>query len=297
MHKCKIIATFVAQSRKRTMLIQENNAIVMGILNCTPDSFFEGSRKQTEHEILDRVDEILTEGGTIIDIGAFSTRPGAQEVSEAEELQRMRNALSIIRTHYHDAVLSIDTFRPVVARMAVEEFGANIINDVSEGGKAIIGDAKPAPNETAKEDVPAIFAEIARLHVPYILMSVQRDMDTMIRNFKDELALLNRLGAREVILDPGFGFGKDGIGGNYKVLKELPRLHEAFPDNTILVGASRKRMIWQLLDCNAQDAEALQGTMLINFLALQGGARILRVHDVKEAVNTIKIFQQLESNT
>lgn len=302
MHKCKIIGTFVAQSRQNTMLNDKNSAVVMGILNCTPDSFFEGSRKQTDKEILNRASEILLEGGTIIDIGAFSTRPGAQEVSEEEELRRMRKALALVRREHPDVTLSIDTYRPSVARMAVEEYGANIINDVSEGGITGIVDTPlnelgedSAPSiwgRVGDETFPAIFREVARLQVPYILMSVQKDIDSIIANYRKELALLQQLGAKEVILDPGFGFGKDIVEGNFCVLNELHRLREEFPDNTILAGVSRKRMIWHLLGCTAQDVEAMHGTMLVNLVALQNGARILRVHDVKEAVNTVKIWQQ-----
>lgn len=280
------------------MQSDKNSAVVMGILNCTPDSFFEGSRKQTDTEILNRANEILLEGGTIIDIGAFSTRPGAQEVSEEEELRRMRNALALVRGEHPNVTLSIDTYRPSVARMAVEEYGANIINDVSEGGITGIVDT---PLEELGDDsvncgeAPAIFREVARLQVPYILMSVQKDMDSIIANYRRELALLQKLGAKEVILDPGFGFGKDVVEGNFRVLNELHRLREEFPGNTILAGVSRKRMIWHLLGCTAQDVEAMHGTMLVNLLALQNGARILRVHDVKEAVNTVKIWQQTVS--
>lgn len=264
--------------------------IVMGILNCTPDSFYEGSRKQTEYEISARANEILEQGGSIIDVGAFSTRPGAQEVSPDEELRRMRNALSIICATLKDAPLSIDTYRPEVARMAVEEYGARIINDVSEGGITGIVD-KPLEEEYSDDDCPAIFREVARLKADYILMSVQPDMDAMLMNFHHEVGMLQTLGVRNIILDPGFGFGKDIVKGNFQVLKEMGRLKQEFPDLPLLAGVSRKRMIWQLLDCMPKDAEALQGTMLVNLIALQNGADILRVHDVREAVNTVKIFQ------
>ena len=263
----------------------------MGILNCTPDSFFEGSRKQTEYEIAARADEILNEDGSIIDVGAFSTRPGADEVSTEEEMRRLRAALAVIRRGHADAMLSVDTYRPEVARMAVEEYGVQIINDVSEGGLGSIAD-EAVRQALADDGVPAMFSEVARLGVQYVLMSVQPDMDSMLANFRREVAMLKGLGAAGIILDPGFGFGKAPVEGNYRVLNELQRLGSEFPDLPLLAGVSRKRMVWQLLDCSPQDAEALQGTMLVNLLALERGARILRVHDVKAAVNTIRIYEK-----
>lgn len=266
---------------------------VMGILNCTPDSFYEGSRKQTDNEIAARADEILQEGGTIIDIGAFSTRPGASEVSQDEEMSRMRRALTIVRSSHPKTIISIDTYRPAVARMAVEEYGADIINDVSEGGLTGIVD-KPLDGELSDGDVPAIFKEVARLRVPYILMSVQPDIDTMLRNFRKEVDMLHQLGLDDVILDPGYGFGKDIIHGNFEVLRRQHEIKQAFPTLPLLAGMSRKRMIWQLLGGTAQDDAAMQGTMLANLAALQNGADILRVHDVKEAIHTVRIAQQLQ---
>lgn len=266
--------------------------VVMGILNCTPDSFFVGSRKQTVYEIAQRADEIVSQGGRIIDIGAFSTRPGAQVVSLEEEMQRMRVALNVVRPHHPDAILSIDTYRPEVARMAVEEFGANIINDVSEGGITGVVD-QPLDEYATEDDVPLIFREMARLKVPYILMSVQPDIERMIANFRKEVAQLQSLGVEDIILDPGFGFGKEVLRGNFGLLSEMPRLKKEFPTLPLLVGISRKRMVWQLLGGSAQDATALRGTMLLNILALERGADILRVHDVKDAVDTVKVFMEL----
>lgn len=266
--------------------------VVMGILNCTPDSFFEGSRKQTVYEIAQRADEIVSQGGRIIDIGAFSTRPGAQVVSLEEEMQRMRVALNVVRPHHPDAILSIDTYRPEVARMAVEEFGANIINDVSEGGITGVVD-QPLDEYATEDDVPLIFREMARLKVPYILMSVQPDIERMIANFRKEVAQLQSLGVEDIILDPGFGFGKEVLRGNFGLLSEMPRLKKEFPTLPLLVGISRKRMVWQLLGGSAQDDTALRGTMLLNILALERGADILRVHDVKDAVDTVKVFMEL----
>lgn len=266
--------------------------VVMGILNCTPDSFYEGSRKQTEKEIAERADGILREGGTIIDIGAFSTRPGAGEVSEEEELRRMSFALEVVRRSHPDAMLSIDTYRPAVARMAVEEYGADIINDVSEGGITGIVD-KPLEGEKNEGGVPVMFAEVARLGIPYILMSVQPDMETMLRNFRKEVETLRGLGVRDIILDPGYGFGKDVIKGNYGILRRQKEIKAAFPELPLLAGMSRKRMIWQLLGGTAQDDSAMRGTMLANLAAIQNGADILRVHDVKEARETILMANEL----
>ena len=246
----------------------------MGILNCTPDSFYEGSRKQTADDIAARADEIVSEGGSIIDVGAFSTRPGATEVSEEEEMRRLRTALEVIRRGHDGVTISVDTFRPTVARMAVEEYGVQIINDVSEG-------------------CPEMFREVARLGVGYVLMSVQPTIDSMLANFRREVATLRELGVKDIMLDPGFGFGKDVIDGNYSVLRDMGKIREEFPELPLLVGVSRKRMIWKVLGCTAQDEEALHGTMLVNLVALQKGASILRVHDVKEAVNTIKICSSL----
>lgn len=262
---------------------------VMGILNITPDSFYSGSRKQTEEEIGERVRQIIAEGGSMIDVGAFSTRPGAPEVSEQEELRRMRKGLEIVRREMDsmggeasDVMVSIDTFRPSVARMAVEEFGADIINDVSEGGITGVVD-------TPLGDL-GLFKEVARLRVPYILMSVQPTMEVMKEHFRKEIAQLRDLGVEDIILDPGYGFGKEIIKGNYNVLARQQELKDEF-GLPLLVGVSRKRMIWQLSGTSAD--EALNGTTAINMLALERGADILRVHDVKEAVETVKIFMNV----
>ena len=194
-------------------LIDLSNPQVMGILNATPDSFYEGSRKQTERDIADRANQIVTEGGSMIDIGAFSTRPGAAQVTAEEEMQRMRRALTIVRGQQPDAVLSIDTFRPEIARMAVEEFGAAIINDVSEGninGAFGGADATNPNGETESDDsrYPAIFRMVAKLGVPYILMSTHGEMGDIMINLAREVQMLRDLGVKDIILDPGFGFGK-----------------------------------------------------------------------------------------
>ncbi len=277
---------------RRCGVRETGGAVVMGILNCTPDSFYAGSRKQTEREIALRAEQIMAEGGEIIDIGAFSTRPGAGLVSADEEMRRMRMALQTVRGAVGDVPLSIDTYRPVVARMAVEEYGAGIINDVSEGGRTGIVDTPLNGEGTDSDGVPAIFREVARLKVAYILMSVQPTMADLLDNFAKELRQLSQLGVENVILDPGYGFGKDVVRGNFEILSRQHEIKEAFPSYPLLAGMSRKRMVWQLLDGAPQDLRAMQGTMLVNMLALERGADILRVHDVSEARDTITIYEQ-----
>jgi dihydropteroate synthase len=257
---------------------------VMGILNCTPDSFFAGSRKQSEREIAERADQIVAEGGTIIDVGAFSTRPGAQEVSEQEEMDRLRHALPIIRRQQPDVAISIDTYRPDVARMAVEEYGADIINDVSEGGLTGIVDTPLTPSAEA---IPPIFSMMGRLKVPYILMSVQANLHDMLIGFAREVQQLRDLGVKDIILDPGFGFGKT-MEGNLQLVQQIDRLNVM--ELPVLVGVSRKRMIFQTLGITTD--EALNGTTVINTMALMRGASILRVHDVREAVQAVTLYTQ-----
>lgn len=254
---------------------------VMGILNATPDSFFAGSRKQTEQEIADRARQIVDEGGTFIDVGAFSTRPGAAEVTEEEEIDRMRRALQIVKREVPDAIVSVDTFRPTVARMAVEEMGADIINDVSEGGvTGIVG------RQLAAEagEVPQIFRTVASLQVPYILMSVQKDLHDTLMAFAKKVQQLRDLGQKDIILDPGFGFGKT-LEDNHRLMGEMEKLQVM--ELPLLVGISRKSMIYRLLGTDAD--QALNGTSVLNTIALMKGASILRVHDVKEAVECVKI--------
>ena len=259
---------------------------VMGILNCTPDSFFAGSRKQTEREIAERANQIVGQGGTIIDVGAFSTRPGAVEVSEQEEMDRLRRALPIVRREQPDAVLSVDTYRPDVARMVVEEYGADIINDVSEGGITGIVDT---PLQQSGDEYPAIFRMMGRLKVPYILMSVQGNLHDMLIGFAREVQQLRDLGVKDIILDPGFGFGKT-TEENFKLLDQMDRL--SVLELPLLAGVSRKRMIFQMLGITPD--EALNGTTVINTMALMRGADILRVHDVREAVQAVRLSQALK---
>lgn len=271
-------------------LLSLDSPVVMGILNCTPDSFFAGSRKQTEKEIADRANQIIGEGGGIIDVGAFSTRPGAQEVSTEEEMRRLRYALPIVRREQPDAIVSVDTYRPDVARMVVEEFGADIINDVSEGGITGIVD-KPleetydVDGDERYKDYPAIFRMMGKLKVPYILMSVQGNLRDMTIGFSREIQQLHDLGVKDIILDPGYGFGKT-MQENFDILREQAKL-EVF-ELPILAGLSRKRLIWKTLGLTAD--EALNGTTVVDTIALMNGASILRVHDVKEAVQAVKII-------
>lgn len=261
----------------RGRLLDLSEPKVMGILNATPDSFFAGSRRQTEAEIADRANEIMEQGGTIIDVGAFSTRPGAGEVSEQEETERLRHALAIVRREQPDAVLSVDTYRPAVARMCVEEFGADIINDVSEGG--ITGIVN-----TPIHEEESMFETVARLRVAYILMSVKPDLYSMMKAFAAEVQQLRDLGMKDVILDPGFGFGKT-LEQNYRIMDGMERLHElGLP---LLVGISRKSMISRVLQTDASGA--LNGTTVLNTIALLKGASILRVHDVRECVEAVRI--------
>ena len=241
---------------------------VMGILNATPDSFFAGSRCQTEQDVAQRVRQIISEGAAMIDVGACSTRPGSEPVSEAEEMERLRRALSVIRSEQPDAVVSVDTFRPDVARMAVEEYGADIINDVRPG--------------------KAMFRMVSRLRVPYIIMSSQPTMRQILLTFAEQVQQLRDLGQKDIILDPGFGFGKT-LEQNYDVLRDLTQLHAL--ELPILVGVSRKSMIYKLLDTTP--AEALNGTTVLNTMALQKGASILRVHDVRAAAECIALTEKV----
>lgn len=278
----------------RGRLVSLSEPCVMGILNVTPDSFFAGSRKQTESEIAERANQIVAEGGSMIDVGAFSTRPGASQVSSEEEMSRMRMALPIVRREQPDAIISVDTFRPEVARMVVEEFGADIINDVSEGDKRGAYGATTCLDShqglVAEEGkVPAIFQEVARLGVPYILISTHSTLRESLMAFSSEVQQLRNLGQKDIILDPGFGFGKN-VEQNYQLMNELEKLNVmGLP---LLVGVSRKSMIWRLLGSSAD--EALNGTTALHAVALMKGASILRVHDVKEAVEVVKIVSCLK---
>ena len=259
---------------------------VMGILNVTPDSFYSGSRKQTEMEIAQRANQIIEEGGSIIDVGAFSTRPGADEVSEEEEGRRLKFALDIVRREQPDAAISVDTYRPTLARKCIEEWGADIINDVSEGG--ITGIAN-VPLKQRQEEYPEMFRVVGELKVPYILMSVQPTLAKMMKGFAREVQQLRDLGAKDIILDPGFCFGKNLI-QNYQIYDEMEKLNVM--ELPVLVGISRKSMIHKLLGGDA--TTSLNGTAVLDTIALMKGASILRVHDVKEAAEAVKIVEVMK---
>lgn len=266
----------------RGRLVDLSRPLVMGILNVTPDSFYQGSRKQTEEEIAQRTNQIIEEGGVMIDVGAFSTRPGAFEVAEEEEMDRLRRALAIVRHERPEAIVSVDTYRPHVARRCVEEWGADIINDVSEGGLTGIVN-------TPIHEEGSMFETVARLQVPYILMSVKSNLHDMLIAFARETQELYALGAKDIILDPGFGFGKT-LDENYKIYQHMERLQVL--DLPLLVGISRKSMIFKLL--GGDPTTSLNGTTVLNTIALQKGASILRVHDVREAVEACKIYERMQ---
>ena len=267
----------------RGKLIDLATPKVMGILNCTPDSFYVGSRKQTEHDIAERANQIIQEGGTMIDVGAFSTRPGAKEVSEEEEMARLKAALQVVRREQPDAVVSVDTYRPNVARHCIEDWGADIINDVSEGGLTGIVN-------TPIHEAENMFDIIGQLKVPYILMSVKSNLHDMMISFADEVQQLRNRGVKDIILDPGFCFGKT-LQQNYEIYNDMERLGTL--QLPLLVGISRKTMIYKLV--GGDPTTALNGTTVLNTAALLKGAGILRVHDVQEAVESIKIVSAIQS--
>lgn len=259
----------------RGRLIDLGEPLVMGIMNVTPDSFYANSRVQTAEAIRQRAHQIVDEGAKIIDIGACSTRPGGVVVSAEEEMQRLAFALPIVKEAEPDAILSIDTFHADIVRRTIEEFGADIINDVEEGKD------------------PEMFRTVAELGAPYILMSTAANLHDMLIDFSREVQELRDLGQKDIILDPGFGFGKEPVAGNYELLSVMERLQVM--ELPILVGISRKRMIHQLLGITA--AESLNGTTILNTIALLKGANILRVHDVREAVEAVKIVGAMRQNT
>ncbi|WP_430809956.1 MULTISPECIES: dihydropteroate synthase [unclassified Carboxylicivirga] len=265
-------------------LVDLDSPWTMGILNITPDSFFDGGKYQLQKDIEARCAQILSEGGDIIDVGAYSSRPGAVHVSEEEELHRLRQALTWIRKAHPTAVLSVDTFRASVSEVLVREFEVDIINDISGG----MMDEQ-------------MFEVIGRLGVPYILMHMQGTPQNMQMNpqykdlmgdislyFAQQINKARAKGVKDIILDPGFGFGKT-LEQNYELLREMKQF-DLF-GLPMLVGVSRKSMIYKLLDVLPQ--EALNGTTALNTVALLNGANILRVHDVKEAAECIKLVRQL----
>lgn len=270
---------------KGTLLSLDTPA-VMGILNITPDSFYADSRKQTEAAIDERIQSIMSEGAQIIDVGGYSSRPDAVEVSPEEEMKRLAFALKILNTHYPEAIVSVDTFRAAVARKCVEEYGVAVINDIS-GGEL---DAE-------------MFATVAALKVPYIMMHMRGTPQTMQQHtaytdmqeeimlyFASKIRQLRLLGVNDIILDPGFGFSKT-VDQNYQLMSHL-REFEAF-DLPLLVGVSRKSMIYRFL--GGSPADSLNGTTVLNTFALMNGADILRVHDVKAAVEAVNIITKLKA--
>ncbi len=260
---------------------------VMGILNVTPDSFFAESRKQTDEAVEAQVERMLAEGADMIDIGAYSSRPNAEHVSAEEEMARLRRGLTALRRAAPEAVVSVDTFRADVARMCVEEYGVAIINDIAAG-----------------EMDPEMFATVAQLGVPYVMMHMQGTPQNMQLNphydnlmkevmtyFAEKVDRLRQMGAKDLILDPGFGFGKT-LDHNYELLSHMEEFAEfGLP---LLVGISRKSMIYRLLDITPQ--ESLNGTTVLNTIALLKGAHILRVHDVKPAVEAVKMVGKTQAN-
>lgn len=257
---------------------------IMGIINITPDSFYAGSRKEDETAIRLRTEQLLSEGADIIDIGACSTRPGAAIVEEEVEMKRLKDALRIITETAPDTILSIDTYRANIAAMCVEEFGVSIVNDISAGS------IDPQMSDT-----------IARLNVPYVLTHMQGIPEHMQKSpryeniqkdvlqfFAERIYSLRERGVNDLIIDPGFGFGKT-LEQNYALVKHLEDFH--LLNTPILVGFSRKSMIYNLLNTTAE--EALNGTSVLNSIALSKGAHILRVHDVKACAEVIRIHQTL----
>lgn len=266
-------------------LVQLDKPLVMGILNVTPDSFYPASRTEGDAEIAARAKQIIDEGGSIIDIGAYSSRPGADDVPPEEEMRRLAHALRIIRQAVGDAVCSVDTFRADVARMCVEEYGVAMVNDISGG-----------------ELDGAMFDTVARLKVTYVLMHMKgtpKDMQhdpayedvlgEVMQYLAGKVATLNDKGVSDIVIDPGFGFGKT-LDDNYRLMAHLDLFKEL--GCPLLVGVSRKSMICKLLGITADDA--LNGTTALDTFALMKGADILRVHDVRQAVEAVEITGKLK---
>lgn len=256
---------------------------ILGILNVTPDSFYAASRKQNDREIADRIEEIVREGGDIIDIGAYSSRADATHIPAEEELERLRHGLELIRQVAPQMPVSVDTFRADVARICVEEYGAALINDISAG-----------------EMDPKMFDTVSLLKVPYIMMHMQGTPQNMqhaphyehivqeeLEYFSKKKARLAAAGVKDIIIDPGFGFGKT-VAHNYELLHHLKDLH--LLGSPILVGVSRKSMIYKVLDTDPQ--QALNGTTVLHTIALLQGAQLLRVHDVKACAEVIKLIKE-----
>ena len=260
---------------------------VMGIINVTPDSFFSGSRAESEGEIIEKAGMMLEEGADFLDIGGWSSRPGAGEITPEEEMKRVINAVRVVSSEFPEAVISVDTYRNEIAERAILEYGAAMINDIAGG-----------------EADRLMFQTVARLQVPYIMMHMQGKPDTMqenpfyedvtaeiIRWFGERIVKLHSMGVNDIIIDPGFGFGKN-IRHNFELLKHLSDF--SITGLPLLAGVSRKSMIWKTLGITPE--EALNGTTVLNTVALLAGADILRVHDVKEAVQAVKLVQSMKNS-
>ena len=269
-------------------LISLETPLVMGIVNVTPDSFYEGSRKQSDKEVVERAQQILEQGGNIIDIGGQSTGTTSKLHTAKEEMERISPVLSVIQREFPNAILSVDTFYSEVAKAAVEKYGVAIINDISGG-----------------QIDQNMFSTVAELNVPYILMHMRGTPQTMqqftnydnfieeiIYYFSEKIALLNSLGVNDIIVDLGFGFSKT-LEQNYELMAHLKYFH--IFDTPLLVGISRKSMLYKPLGTNAE--ESLNATTVMNTYALQSGAKILRVHDVKEAVECVRLTNKLNKYT
>ena len=270
----------------RGRLISLANPKIMGVMNVTPDSFYKGSRFDSEEAILKQTEKMLHDGATFVDVGGYSSRPGAKEITSSEEIRRISSAIQLIAKNFPEAIISIDTFRAEVAHVAIEE-GASMINDISGGAL----DSE-------------MFALVAEAQVPYILMHMRGDPKTMnglsqydnvvkevTDYFHDRIHQLQALGVKDIVVDPGFGFAKN-IEQNFKLLQSLDYLR--ILDKVILVGVSRKSMIWKTLSTTPD--EALNGTTCLNTVAVLKGANILRVHDVKEAAEVCKLISSITSS-
>jgi dihydropteroate synthase len=272
--------------QKKTLNIKGNlldlqSPVVMGILNLTPDSFYDGGKYRQEKTIIERAIQIIQQGATIIDIGGYSSRPGASHIDEAEERKRIENGIKLVLKELPNAIISVDTFRASVAEAAINQ-GAALVNDISGGGMD-----------------PEMFQTVARLQIPYVLMHMkgtpqnmqqQTQYDNLLMEtldyFQHKLNTLFEMGVKDIIIDPGFGFAKT-IDQNYELLKNLNYFQVL--NQPILAGISRKSMIYKRLGIEVGDA--LNGTTVLNTIALMNGASILRVHDVKQAVETVKLFK------
>lgn len=260
---------------------------VMGIINVTPDSFFSGSRAESEGEIIGKAAKMLEEGADFLDIGGWSSRPGAGEITPEEEMKRVINAVRAVSSEFPGAIISVDTYRSEIAERAILEYGAAIINDIAAG-----------------EADRLMFQTVARLKVPYIMMHMQGKPETMqvnpvyeditseiIRWFGERIARLKAMGVSDIIIDPGFGFGKN-VRHNFELLNHLRDF--SITGLPLLAGVSRKSMIWKTLGITPE--EALNGTTVLNTVALLAGADILRVHDVKEAVQAVKLVHSIKNS-